>query len=397
LIGAFVLGVADPALTRQAVETVRTVIRRELSSDLDGLSANAPKNQPTAETGELGFTDGYDRFGLTITVGFGAPAYEKLGIVASNRPQDLISIPWEQLSDRPDESGQADLAVMISGDSPYVLEHVLRRLEHTLAEDLRLLWVVAGVRRHKSRSGGQRRVEGRGFVGFLDGTANLDPKHNLADRRLVFVDPEQVLGYPPSLPEKASSGRGGPVLPADLREPPRVEPSWTRSGSYVVVRSSVIDIDDWDTRSLGEQEHVIGRFKLSGSGLHAVNDPSRPPGEPVFADADGSVTPLDAHIRKANPRGSGDDLRRIFRRGYPLLTVQTNRISRGVLFVCFGRTISTQFEFITRAWTTNPDFPRPGSGLDALRAYERVLSGGYFFVPPIADAKQPWSWVVPAG
>jgi deferrochelatase/peroxidase EfeB len=230
LIGAFVLGVTEPAETRQTVKAVRKVIRRELTSDLDGLPTDAPASQPTAETGELGFSDGYDRFGLTVTVGFGALAYEKLGIAAASRPQDLIPIPWEQLADTPDESGQADLVVMIGGDSPYVLQHVLRRLERTLPEALRLLWVAAGVRPHKSRAGPQKQVEGRGLIGFLDGTSNLDPRHNSADRRLVFVDPEQVSGYPP-LPEKAGSGRSGPIFPADLREPPQAEPAWTRNGS----------------------------------------------------------------------------------------------------------------------------------------------------------------------
>lgn len=397
LIGAFVFAVADAATTRQTMEAVRTIVERELSSDLDGLPADAPKDQPTAETGELGFSDDYDRYYLTVTVGFGASAYEKLGIAAENRPQDLIAIPWDKLGDAPDELGQADLVVMACGDSPYVLEHVLRRLEHTLAEDLRLLWSAAGMQRHNSRSGRTSVGEGRALIGFLDGTSNLDPRNSPAERLLVFVDPDQVSSYPP-LPQAPQPGQYGPqppVFPTDLRPPPRAEPPWTREGSYLVIRSSVIDIDRWDTASLGEQEHTVGRFKLSGSGLQAADDPLQPPVEPVFADADGSVTPLTAHIRKANPRGPGDDQRRIFRRGYPLLAAQTSGISRGLVFVCFGRTISSQFEFITRAWTTNPNFPQPGAGVDELRGFERVLSGGYFFVPPLVDAARPWSWLVP--
>jgi deferrochelatase/peroxidase EfeB len=396
LIGAFVFATAEAATTREIVEVVRTVVQRELSSDIEEMPADTPKSVVTSETGELGFSGGYDRYGLTITVGFGSPAYEKLGVPPENRPQDLIAIPWAELGDDPDESGQADLLVMACGDSPYVLEHVLRRLERALPEALRLLWSTSGVQRHKSTSVGAGTGQGRGFIGFLDATSNLDPRDNLAHRQLVFVDPDEVRNYPP-LPEPPPPGANGPGFPADLREPPEAEPPWTRDGSYLVVRSSLIDLDRWDALALGEQEHAVGRFKLSGSGLQAANDPLQPPVEPVFADVDGSVTPLNAHSRKANPRRSEDEPRRIFRRGYPLLALQTNRTSRGVVFICFGRTISTQFEFITRAWTTNPNFPLPGAGIDALRAYERVLSGGYFFVPPLSDAARAWSWVVPGG
>jgi deferrochelatase/peroxidase EfeB len=74
----------------------------------------------------------------------------------------------------------------------------------------------------------------------------------------------------------------------------------------------------------------------------------------------------------------------------------TEGAKRGLVFVCFGRTITTQFEFITRAWTTNPNFPTPGAGIDAFRQFEAsVLSGGYFFVPPLESSRRPWSWVVP--
>ena len=62
----------------------------------------------------------------------------------------------------------------------------------------------------------------------------------------------------------------------------------------------------------------------------------------------------------------------------------------------FARTISTQFEFVTRAWTTNPNFPAPGAGVDQLRSFESVLCGGYFFVPPLTTQCSPWSWAMPS-
>ncbi len=189
------------------------------------------------------------------------------------------------------------------------------------------------------------------------------------------------------------------MFPPDLQEPPAPgsEPAWTEDGTYMVVRASIVDMLVWDPVTVDEQERSIGRRKVTGNPL-ATNpdDPTSPIPEPEFAsDPDGAVTPLDAHVRKSNPRGPGDDLRRIFRRGYPLILPHEEGLKLGLAFVCFGRTITTQFEFITRAWTTNPDFPRPGAGKDNFRRFEAVLGGGYYFVPALTKASQPWSWIVP--
>jgi hypothetical protein len=65
--------------------------------------------------------------------------------------------------------------------------------------------------------------------------------------------------------------------------------------------------------------------------------------------------------------------------------------------VCFARSISTQFEFMEPAWRRNPEFPHQRAGVDLLVGFEHVLCGGYFFVPALEHAEQPWSWVLPAG
>jgi deferrochelatase/peroxidase EfeB len=166
----------------------------------------------------------------------------------------------------------------------------------------------------------------------------------------------------------------------------------------MVVRASTFDATAWDKRTLDDQEKTIGRFKVSGQPLGHPDDPTAALADPEFAsDPSGAVTPLRAHIRKSNPRGPGDDQRRIFRRGYPLITAPgAGPLQRGLLFVCFGRTITTQFEFITRAWTTNPNFPQPNTGTDPLRDIETVLCGGYFFVLPLTKSSQPWSFGLPS-
>lgn len=408
LFVSYALTTTDPAATRDALERLRELVHREQRSDLDDTNPASPKDQPSTETGELGFTDRYDRYHLTINVSFGKGCFDKLGIPAENQPQDLIDIPWDRLGDvrqdpaAPQKPDNGDVFLQICSDSVYINEHVQRRIEEELADALALAWAVQGSQRHTSRAGRVNRQEGRALIGFLDGTSNLDPAHSPDDAKLVFVDPADVGDYPPqvpSIPPGQPNPYGGPqppTFPDDLRTPPTQEPDWTKRGSYVVARASVIDTSSWDDRTLGDQEHIVGRWKVSGSALDKPDDPSQPPANPDFAnDPQGQVTPFTAHIRKANPRGPDDAKRRIFRRGYPLVIANVDETLRGLVFICFGRTITTQFEFITRGWTTNPNFPQPGAGTDTLRQFERVLCGGYFFAPPLSRANQPWSWKLP--
>src|SRR4051812_9334017 len=70
LVASLTLTTPDPATAGQAVERLRELVRRESRSDLDDTTPASPKDQPSAETGELGFADGYDRYHLTITTGF---------------------------------------------------------------------------------------------------------------------------------------------------------------------------------------------------------------------------------------------------------------------------------------------------------------------------------------
>lgn len=149
-------------------------------------------------------------------------------------------------------------------------------------------------------------------------------------------------------------------------------------------------------RNARVQEQIIGRFKVSGASLDLADDPTQLDQPPTFAtNPTDTRVALQAHVRKTNPRSAEDAPRRIFRRGYSLIDAAGNGLRRGLVFICFARSISTQFEFITRAWTLNNDFPTPNAGADPLRAYEQVIAGGYFFTPPIRTPNKPWTWLLP--
>jgi deferrochelatase/peroxidase EfeB len=390
---------SDLIKARAAIAALREVVHKELRSELDSEDAGTPKDQPSPETGELGFASRYDRAHLTITFGLSSSGFDRLGIDVDQRPQDLVPIDWDKLQDSPAVREQGDCILQICSDDVYICEHVARRVEEELGDQLVVIWTMLGSQRYTTRQGRTSRREGRALIGFIDGTSNLDPRNKIEDWTLTFVDPANVGAYPP-IPEPQNDPYTQTAhFPPDLRPPPAMEPAWTKFGSYLVVRASLQTITSWDDQTLGTQEDAIGRFKYSGAFQDLTDDASRLEDPPAFAaDSTAETVKVDAHVRKANPRRPGDEQRRLFRRGYPIVLPTTGGMQRGLMFVCFGRTISTQFEFIFRAWIKNENFPRPGAGKDRLLAFDApVLLGGYYFVPPIEHRGQPWTWVLPQG
>jgi deferrochelatase/peroxidase EfeB len=398
LLAGFNFTATDKASVTAALEALRGVVRAELDSQLDPAET---------ETGELGFADGYDRAHLTITLGLAASAYDHLEVAEGSRPADLRPIHWADLVDAPPTTETAgDLVLQICADNLYICEHVVRRVQHDLADKLQLLATFIGSQRYNSRPGRTSKREGRALIGFLDGTSNLDPRNSEDDAALVFVDPGAVADYPPNPPQTSpdpspygGGGDSGPHFP-ELHPVPTSEPDWTRDGTYMTLRVSSFPADGWDAIAQGAQEQDVGRYKRGGASLDLAEDAS-PTDPPAFeANKEAPGVALTAHIRKANPRGPGDDQRRIFRRGYPLIAGGTGDLQRGLIFIAFARTITTQFEFITRAWIRNPNFPRPDAGIDALldqqALKETILGGGYYFVPPLEHKTQPWTWLLPA-
>jgi Dyp-type peroxidase family len=396
----------SPLGARTALDGLANVVRRELRSDLDPPNPPAQKDVPSAETGELGFKENYDRAHLTITLGVSASGFDALAVAADQHPADLRPIPWGQLNDSPQNPASGDLLLQICADDLYVCEHVVRRIEEELSASLRVVWTQIGSQRYTTRTGRTSREEGRALIGFLDGTSNLNPRRSPDDARLVFVDPDDVGTYPPNPPAQPGatgpygSTTTGPTFPSDLVQVPTVEPEWTRHGTYMTVRVSTFDTTPWDDRTQNEQEVAVGRFKVSGASRDLTDDSRHLEDDPAFvADQSNLSVPLDAHVRKAHPRRSPEDAeRRLFRRGYPLIGAAPNGMQRGLAFIAFARTTSTQFEFIFRAWMRNPDFPQQGAGADRLLFNllpETVLCGGYYFAPPVSKSTEPWTWILP--
>jgi len=153
---------------------------------------------------------------------------------------------------------------------------------------------------------------------------------------------------------------------------------------------------------------LVGRFQ-DGTPLTVQRTPGTPlPVTNNFdygADADGRRCPFQAHMRTANPRGSGgiqlpsdERIHILARRGqtYGQRTDDpgadlppSSRPAGGVglLFMAFNVDLGQQFDFVQDRWVNNPGFPNPNGGaepgLDPVIGQGARKEGTYF---PIWDA-----------
>lgn len=236
-------------------------------------------------------------------------------------------------------------------------------------------------------------------------------------------------------------------------------PEWAADGSYLVFRRLEQDVEGFTkfVEQAAAQENIpsallgaklVGRYK-SGCPLERTPDES-PDLDPQVADpsivnpsllsdakinnfqygadADGALVPRGAHIRKVYPRdeatpGGGEadtETHRLLRRGIaygepfdpgaPSGSPQAGDVvfphDRGLLFLCYQRSLEDQFEFVQKLWVNNPNFPQPSDGQDPVIAqlaeprslsvpglgqtplsipqFVRTTGGEYFFTPSIS-------------
>ncbi len=133
---------------------------------------------------------------------------------------------------------------------------------------------------------------------------------------------------------------------------------------------------------------LVGRFE-DGTPLTVQQTPGAPLAVAnnfdYGADAGGRRCPLQAHIRKVNPRGSGgieppaaERVHVMARRGQTYgqrtddLDADLPPSSRptggvGLLFMAFNADLGQQFDFVQDRWVNNPGFPRPSGGAEPGR------------------------------
>jgi deferrochelatase/peroxidase EfeB len=302
-----------------------------------GTPANAGVSQPPSDSDVLGPDIPAD--GLTVTVSAGSSLFhERFGLAAA-KPAKLTPMRTFP-NDSPDPAWlHGDLLLQLCAHHPDTIHHAIRDITRHTRGAMQLRWKMEGYNSPPRPSGTSRNL-----LGFKDGTAN--PAGGLASG-LVWVDD-----------------------PA--------EPAWARGGAYQVVRLIRMLVEFWDRVSLNEQEGMFGRRRDSGAPLDGNREFDKPDYE---ADPHGTIIPLDAHIRLANPRTPGTASQRLIRRSYnyDLGVDATGNLQAGHVFVAYQQDIRRQFETVQKRLVDEP-----------LVDYVQPFGGGYFYVFPGVISPGDW-------
>jgi deferrochelatase/peroxidase EfeB len=315
---------------------------RELTEEIRGLMAGVPVQArgpayPPLDSGVLGDAPPADDLAIMLSVS--ASLFDERFGLADRRPAELVQMPF-LANDRLDPArSHGDLLLAIEAGHPDTVLFALRQLMRRTRRHLVLRWMVEGYTRGSETASAEGTP--RNLLGFKDGTANPDT----ADAALM----DELVWVPAGAPG---------------------EPAWTAGGTYHVVRIIRMFVEFWDRTPLAEQETIMGRYKGSGAPLGRAGERD----EPVFANgAEDPLTPLDAHIRLANPRTPATERNRILRRGFSFSDGfdGSGQLDQGLAFVCFQRSLREGFLTVQERLAGEP-----------LEEYILPVGGGFFFALP---------------
>lgn len=293
---------------------------------------------PPADSGLLGTVVAPDN--LTITVGLGASFFDKYEWIADDlKPASLIRMeqfPNDAL--RP-ELCHGDLSLQFNANMQDTCIYALRDIIKNLSRHLVLSWMQDGnVPPEIPPGDGSRAPSARNFLGFRDGSANPDTTDMALMDEIVWIGP--------------NTG----------------EPDWAVGGTYQALRIIRNFVERWDRAPLQEQEEIFGRRKMSGAPMAGGKEYD----DFDYAnDPEGEITPLDSHIRLANPRDIGTlpFIRRAL--NYSNGAEKNGQIDQGLLFISYQRDLKTGFIDIQTRLNGEP-----------LEEYIKPVGGGYFYILP---------------
>lgn len=284
---------------------------------------------------------------LTITLSVGASLFEDRPWMTALKPKRLVRMMRFHNDALDRQICHGDLTLQICANTQDTTIHALRDIIKNCPGQLILRWKQEG-NVPVIVPGPDGLVESaRNFLGFRDGSSNPDANDDALMNRLVWVGAD------------------------------RGEPAWAVGGSYQVVRIIRNFVERWDRTPLGEQERIFGRVKTTGAPLDKRDGHEFV--APNYADdPEGKLTPLDAHIRLANPRTADAHDNLILRRpfNYSNGVTKSGQLDQGLLFICYQADLDQGFITVQRRLDGEP-----------LEEYIKPVGGGFFYtLPGIRDA-----------
>ncbi|KAB0678817.1 iron uptake transporter deferrochelatase/peroxidase subunit [Aureimonas leprariae] len=294
---------------------------------------------PPADSGILGPVVAPDN--LTMTASLGNSFFADRDWLSALKPARLQRMTKFRNDALDAELCHGDLSLQICANTPDANIHALRDIIKTLPDLLVIRWKQEGTVPIMAPKPDGSTESARNFLGFRDGSANPDSRDAAAMNRIVWVD----------------DGDGD-------------EPRWTKGGTYQVVRIIRNLVERWDRTPLGEQERIIGRRKASGAPFDGRTEADAPD---FRKDADGAATPLDAHIRLANPRDAASQRNLMLRRPFNFSNgvMKNGQLDQGLLFIAYQADLEAGFITVQKRLDGEP-----------LEEYIKPIGGGYFFTLP---------------
>jgi len=293
------------------------------------------------------------------------PAERPAHLASLHRPGAAFpGLPWAV--DPVAHGGEADLLLQFTGVSEHAVDRAAVEVSK-LIDDRGLPLITAGT------YDGFQRDDGRSWIGFHDGVSNIEPSQRRAAVECVG------------------------------------DPGWNRGGTYLAFLRVQIALRQWRALSRSAQEAIVGRDKLTGCPLEAVDTeggelrPRLLAGCPAantsdWRQRDAYFNPPEtgdrlveaSHVHRVNQnRGAGGTAaaHRIFRQGYEYLEDLDPEGPRlGLNFVSFQSDLQHLQQVLgLDGWLGDVNFggpSRPGPGEPPSPQLLSLRAGGFYAVPP---------------